>query len=54
MDDLLEFLLMMEAYRLEEARSYIEDDENEDADADQDEDAGDGDDDSCKSPQTIE
>jgi len=53
-DDLLEFLLMMEAYRLEEARSYIEDDENEDADADQDEDAGDGDDDSCKSPQTIE
>jgi len=25
-DDLLEFLLMMEAYRLEEARSYIEDD----------------------------
>ena len=41
MDDLLEFLLMMEAYRLEEARSYIEDDEDEGADQDEDADEDD-------------
>ncbi len=40
MDDLLEFFLMMEAWRLEEDRSNMEDDEDEDVGGDQNEDAG--------------
>jgi hypothetical protein len=33
-DDLLEFLLMMETWRLEEARSEMEADDNDEADDD--------------------